>query len=148
MAKTKNESRAVSFFDYPSVYESHKDKFLKIFDDVCSKGAFILQEELSMFEKNLAEYAGSKYAVGVANATDGLQMLLMAAGIEQDDEVIISSHTMVATASAIHFSGGVSVPVDAGDDHLIDANKIEAAITEKTKAIMPTQLNGRVAGLI
>lgn len=95
----------------------------------------------------MANFTGSKYAVGVANATDGLQMLLMAAGISSGDEVIFCSHTMVATASAIHFAGGIPVPVDAGADHLIDCTKIEAAITDKTRAIVPTQLNGRVADM-
>lgn len=141
----ESKQRNVPFFNYPSVYKDHREHFLKIFDDVCSRGAFIMQSELSTFETNLARFAGSRYAIGVANATDALQMLLMAAGIKQGDEVIISSHTMVATASAIHFAGGIPVPVDVGYDRLIDVNKIEGAITSKTKAIMPTQLNGRVA---
>lgn len=142
-----NKQKNVPFFNYPNVYTSHRQEFLDIFNNVCERGAFIMQSDLADFEKNLASYSGSKYAVGVANATDGLQMLLMAAGISVGDEVIISSHTMVATASAIHFAGGVPVPVDAGADHLIDCEKIEDAITDKTKAIMPTQLNGRIANM-
>lgn len=142
-----NAQRDVPFFNYPNVYTSQRQEFLNIFDDVCERGAFIMQSDLANFEKNLADYTNSNYAVGVANATDGLQMLLMASGISDGDEVIISSHTMVATASAIHFAGGIPVPVDAGVDHLIDCKKIEAAITDKTKAIMPTQLNGRIADM-
>jgi len=143
----KNKFKDVPFFDYPSVYKRHKKEFLRIFNDVCSKGAFIMQSELLDFEKNLANYTNSKYAIGVANATDGLQMLLLAAGIKPYDEVIISSHTMIATAGAVHFSGGIPVPINAGKDHLIDVEEIESAITSKTKAIMPTQLNGRVADM-
>ena len=142
-----NAQRYVPFFNYPNVYTSQRQDFLNIFNDVCERGAFIMQSDLADFEKNLSSYAGSKYSVGVANATDGLQMLLMAAGVSDGDEVIISSHTMVATASAIHFAGGVPIPVDAGSDHLIDCNKIEAAITDKTKAILPTQLNGRISDM-
>ena len=137
----------VPFFNYPHVFADQRQEFIGIFSNVCERGAFIMQSDLTDFEKNLANYAGSKHAVGVANATDGLQMLLMAAGISYGDEVIICSHTMVATASAVHFAGGVPVPVDAGPDHLIDETKIENAITDKTRAIMPTQLNGRIANM-
>ena len=142
-----NKQKNVPFFNYPYVFNKHRQEFIDIFNNVCERGAFIMQSDLADFEKNLANYADSKYAVGVANATDGLQMLLMAAGISAGDEVIICSHTMVATASAVHFAGGVSVPVDAGFDHLIDETKIENAITDKTRAIMPTQLNGRIADM-
>lgn len=115
--------------------------------DVGRRGAFILQKDLADFEIELAKYTGSKYALGVANATDGLQMGFVAGGIQHGDEIIFCSHTMVATASAIHFAGAIPVPVEAGSDHLIDADKIEQAITGKTKAICPTQLNGRTADM-
>lgn len=106
-----------------------------------------MQKDLAEFERNLAAYVGAKYAVGVANATDGLQMAFMAGGLQAGDEVIFCSHTMVATAAAIHFAGGVPVPVEAGSDHLIDAGAIEAAITSRTRAICPTQLNGRTCDM-
>jgi dTDP-4-amino-4,6-dideoxygalactose transaminase len=70
-------------------------------------------------------------------------MALMAGNLQKNSEVIVSSHTMVATASAIHFAGGITVPVEAGEDLNIDVSSIEKAITGKTKAIMPTHLNGR-----
>ena len=106
-----------------------------------------MQNELAQFETNLAAYTVSKFAVGVANATDGLQMALMAGGISSGDEVIFCSHTMVATASAIYFAGANPIPIELGPDHLIDPNAIEAAITPRTKAIIPTQLNGRTADM-
>ncbi|MCG8612739.1 MAG: DegT/DnrJ/EryC1/StrS family aminotransferase, partial [Pseudomonadales bacterium] len=137
----------IPFFDYPHVFKKHENDFMRIIADVASRGAFIMQKDLREFESNLAKYTGAKFAVGVANATDGLQLACMAGGIEAGDEVIISSHTMVATASAIHFAGGVPIPVEAGEDLLIDPDAIEAAITEKTRAIMPTQLNGRTCDM-
>ena len=140
-------SRTVPFFDYPSVYTQDEEAYQRILSDVGRRGAFIMQSDLREFEEQLAEYTGAKYAVGVANATDGLQMGMMAGGLEAGFEAIFCSHTMVATASAIHFAGGVPVPVDAGADHLIDVAAIEAAITDKTRAIVPTQLNGRVADM-
>ena len=135
--------RTVPFFNYPEFYTQNESTFLETFKRVGSKGAYIMQSELLEFEKSLAEYSGCNYAVGVANATDGLQILMMAGGIKEGDEIIFCTHTMVATASAIHFAGGVPVPVDAGPDLIMDPQAIEKAITPKTKAICITQLNGR-----
>lgn len=139
--------RQVPFFNYPHVFNSNEEAFFKVFKNVGRRGAFIMQRDLSEFEKNLAAYTGSRYAVGVANATDALQMGLISGGLNPGDEVIFCSHTMIATASAIHFAGGIPVPVEAGPDHLIDPIEVEAAITSRTKAIMPTHLNGRTADL-
>lgn len=137
----------VPFFNYPHVFTSQEEELMSVIRDVGRRGAFIMQKDLADFEVNLTAYTGAKYVVGVANATDAIQLGLMAGGIESDDEVIFCSHTMVATASAIHFAGAVPVPVEAGPDHLMDPGAIEAAITPKTKAIMPTQLNGRTADM-
>ena len=120
---------------------------LKIIDSVSSKGSFILQSELEIFEKSLAEFSNSAFALGVGNATDGLELAWMSVNLQEGDEVIISSHTMLATASAIKLSGGTPVPVDIGDDGLIDVNSIESAITSKTKGISPTHLNGRTCDM-
>jgi dTDP-4-amino-4,6-dideoxygalactose transaminase len=139
--------RKIPFFDYLRLFTDEEDVLLGLVKDVGRRGAYIMQKDLLDFEKALAEYTGAKYAVGVANATDGLQMVLMAGGIGPGDEVIICSHTMVATASAVHYSGAIPVPVEAGRDHLIDISSIETAITPKTKAIMPTQLNGRTCDM-
>jgi dTDP-4-amino-4,6-dideoxygalactose transaminase len=83
----------------------------------------------------------------VANATDGLELAWLTVGLKPGDEVIISSHTMLATASAIITAGGVPVPVDIGDDNLIDPLAIEAAINKRTVGISPTQLNGRTCNM-
>jgi len=139
--------RSVPFFPYPDIFKKYEKNILEIVADVCRRGAFILQKDVDQFEKNLAEYIGVKYVLGVANATDALYMLCRASGIGPGDEVIFCTHTMVATAAGIHFAGATPVPVDTGWDHQIDPNSIEKAITEKTKAIMPTQLNGRCADM-
>lgn len=107
-----------------------------------------MQEELSKFEKNLAKFCGAKFCVGVSNATDGLQMLLMAAGLKKGDEILMSTHTMIATASAAYFCGAKPVLLDIKkNDFLIDPEKIEKKINKKTKAIIVTQLNGRIADM-
>ena len=115
-----NDSKKVPFFDYQYVFTSHEEKFLSIIRDVGRRGAFIMQKDLSDFERHIAEYVGAKYAVGVANATDGMHLALRSAEIGPGDEVIFCSHTMVATAAAIYFAGATPVPVDCGSDHLID----------------------------
>ncbi|MCS5647303.1 MAG: DegT/DnrJ/EryC1/StrS family aminotransferase, partial [Candidatus Marinimicrobia bacterium] len=137
----------VPFFDYPHVFTAQENEFLRILKDVGSRGAFIMQQDLQNFEQRIADYCGSKYAVGVDNATDGMQLGLMAGGVEAGAEIIICSHTMIATASAIHFAGAIPVPVDVGSDHTIDPDAIAGSITSKTRAIMPTQLNGRTADM-
>lgn len=142
-----NEVKNIPFFNYQSLFLSDETNYIDIIKDIGSRGAYIMQSDLANFEQSMAAYTGSNYAVGVANATDGLQMVLMAGGIKAGDEVIFCSHTMVATASAIHFTGATPVPVDAGQDLLIDPDAIEPAITQKTRAIVVTQLNGRTANM-
>lgn len=137
--------RKIPFFDYPHVFTREEGQLLEIIRDVGRRGAFILQRDLRELEQNLAEYIGVKYALGVSNGTDALLMALRANGIGvgEEDEVVFCSHTFVATAGAIHFAGAVPVPVEAQSDHQIDPESVRKAITSKTKAIVPTQLNGR-----
>ncbi|MGA2255756.1 MAG: DegT/DnrJ/EryC1/StrS family aminotransferase [Thermoguttaceae bacterium] len=139
--------RTVPFFSYPHVFTSQEESLLATITDVGRRGAFIMQRDLEEFECNLADYVGARHVVGMANATDALHLAVRAAGIGPGDEVIFSSHTMVATAAAIHFAGATPVPVDCGPDHLIDAACAEAAVTPRTRAIMPTQLNGRTTDM-
>ena len=137
----------IPFFNYQSLFKQHEKIFIEIFSDIGRRGAYIMQKDLSDFEANIEKYTGIKHAIGVANATDAMQLLLKAGGIGVGDEVIFCSHTMIATASAIAFTGATPIPVEAGTDHLIDPDSIIKAITSRTKAIMPTQLNGRVADM-
>jgi len=136
----------VPFFNYSALFQQDKEQLTNIFQEVSGRGAFIMQDDLAKFEKKLSDYTGA-LALGVANATDALQLLMKAGGLGAGDEVVFCSHTMVATASAIKFTGATPVPVEAGVDHLIDPESIKEAITSKTKAIVPTQLNGRVANM-
>ena len=136
------------FFEYPRLWKDDRDDFLSIIDNVSSTGGFILQQAVFDFENELAEYAETNYSIGVGNATDGMEIFLEAIGINNGDEIIISSHTMLATASAIKVAGGIPIPVDIkDDDNLICPSAIENAITENTVGIMPTQLNGRVCDM-
>lgn len=133
----------VPFFNYPHLFKSHEDDFVRIFKDVGYRGAYILQKDLRDFEENLAKFARTKYAIGLANGTDAIWLALMAAGIGKGDEVIFASHTYIATAASIHFVGATPVPADCRADHMIDPESVKKLITPRTKAILPTQLNGR-----
>lgn len=135
--------RKVPFFNYPELYNSNKKEFLKIFDDVSSRGAFILQKDIIEFEKSIAEYCNVKHAIGVANATDALEMAFYISGIKEGDEVILPSHTMTASPSAVIANKGVPILIDCNEEGMIDSDLIEKNITNKTKYIMPVQLNGR-----
>jgi len=135
--------KTIPFFNYPFLFKSKEADFVRIFKEIGSRGAYILQNDLKEFEVNLANFAGTKYAVGLANGTDAIWIALMAAGIGKGDEVIFSSHTYIATAAAIHFVGAIPVPADCREDHMLDPISVERLITPKTKAILPTQLNGR-----
>jgi len=137
----------IPFFEYPKLWSDDRENLLSIIDNVSLTGGFILQKAVSDFETELANYSGANYSVGVGNATDGMEILLEAIGINLGDEIIISSHTMLATASAIKVCGGSPIPVDIGDDNLIDPKAVEDAITSKTVGIMPTQLNGRTCDM-
>jgi dTDP-4-amino-4,6-dideoxygalactose transaminase len=139
--------RRVPFFNYPALFTAQERDFQAIFFDVGRRGAFIKQRDLDDFEKSLALFLGVSYVLGVGNATDGLEAALLAVGIGPNDEVILSSHTMLATAVAVHFSGATPVPVECGPDHLIDPDAVEAAVSPRTRAIMPTQLNGRTCNM-
>ena len=137
----------IPFFNYRGAFSAREEEFIEIIRDVLRRGAFIQQRDLAEFEDALARYLGVSHAIGVGNATDGLIFCFRAAGIGPGDEVIFPSHTMVASPAAVAHVGGIPVAVDCGPDHLIDPDAIEAAITERTRAIMPVQLNGRTADM-
>ena len=139
--------KQIPFFDYSRLYLDEREDLLNVINDVGNRGAYIMQKDLAEFEKKLSSYTNSKFAVGVGNATDGLELAWLAIGLKKGDEVIISSHTMTATASAIVTAGGTPVPVEIGNDGLIDPDAITAAITKNTVGISPTQLNGRTCNM-
>jgi len=144
---TATRTRSIPFFNYKEAFSSNEPEYVEIFRDILRRGAFIQQQDLIDFERHLAEYLGVRHAIGVGNATDGLVFAWRAAGLAPGDEVIFPSHTMVASPASVVHAGGVPVPVDCGPDHLIDPKVIEKAITKRTKAIMPVQLNGRTADM-
>lgn len=140
-------TRTIPFFNYKGAFTADEEVYVALFRDIIHRGAFIQQQELVDFEARLARYLGVKHAIGVGNATDGLLMAFRAAGIKLGDEVIFPSHTMVASPAAAAQCGGVPVPVDCRDDHMIDPAAIERAITPRTRFLLPVHLNGRTCDM-
>lgn len=134
----------VPYIDYPRQYEKLRIEVLAVIDRVLSRGDLMLRGDLQAFEEHLAEFVGARYAVGTGNCTDALCLALQAASVGRGDEVITVSHTFVATAAAIHQAGATPVLVDIGADHLMDPSAVEAAVTARTKCIVPVHLNGRL----
>jgi dTDP-4-amino-4,6-dideoxygalactose transaminase len=139
--------RTIPFFNYPALFEENMDQYLDIIKDVLVRGAYIMQRDLADFEQSLATYLGVRHAIGTADGTLALLMSLKAAGIGAGDEVIVPSHSFVASAAAVHHTGANARLADCGPDHLIDPKSVDQLITPKTRAIMPVQLNGRVADM-
>ncbi len=138
---------SIPFFRYPHLFAQQREEILGAMTEVMDRGAFILQSDLVEFETRIANFTTAKHALGVANGTDALIIALRAAGIGAGDEVIVPSHTYVASAASIHFAGATPVLVECGADHMIDPEAAAAAVTSRTRAIMPVQLNGRTCDM-
>lgn len=131
-------------WDYVCEYESHREEILKIVDAVFSSGRLILGSRVEEFEKSFSSYCSVDYGVGVNSGTDALFLALKALGIGSGDEVITVSNTAVPTIAAIRAAGAMPVFVDVEEDtFLMDTSKIEAAVTSRTKCIMPVHLFGQ-----
>lgn len=128
----------------------HKDikgEILESISQLLDSGQFILGEELSRFEASFAKIAGTKYALGVANGTDSLFLTMRALGIGQGDEVITAPNSFLASASSVALIGATPVFADVRDNFNLDPEKVERAITSKTKAIIVVHLTGRPADM-
>ncbi|MGO4274940.1 DegT/DnrJ/EryC1/StrS family aminotransferase, partial [Paenibacillus sp. TAF58] len=124
-------------------YESIRGEIQQAVSDVLDSGQYIMGPFVTKFEKSIADYCGVKHAVGVANGTDALLLTLDALNIGPGDEVITSPYTFFASAEVISQVGATPVFVDVEPDtYNLDAYKLEAAITDKTKAIIPVHIFG------
>lgn len=137
----------IPFFNYPGLFAEHEDKFLVEIRDVLTRGAYIMQRDLFAFEDEIAAFLGVRHVLGVADGTVALAFALRLAGVGSGDEVIVPSHTFIASAAAIHHAGATPVLCDCGPDHTIDVASAAAMVTDRTKALMPVQLNGRTADM-
>lgn len=138
----------INFIDLKAQYNEYQSEIDSEVLEVFSSAQFIGGEKLAKLENTLATYTGAKYAIGCSSGTDALLLSLMALDIGAGDEVITTPFTFIATAEVIAFLGAKSVFVDIEEDsYNIDPTKIEAAITDKTQAIIPVSLYGQCADM-
>ncbi len=138
----------VPFLDLKATYEELKPEFDAAYQRVMSSGWYLLGKELEAFEAEYASYCETKYCIGVANGLDALHLILRAYDIGQGDEVIVPAHTFIATWLAVSYVGATPVPVEVDQKtYNIDPSRVEAAITPRTKAIMPVHLYGQPADM-
>lgn len=120
----------------------------KAVEQVLESGRYIKGDNLRFFEQEFADFCNTKYAVGVSSGTAAILLSLMALDIKNGDEVIVPSHTFIATASPVKFLGATPVYVDIDPvTYTIDPAKLESAITKNTKAIIPVHLYGHPADM-
>jgi dTDP-4-amino-4,6-dideoxygalactose transaminase len=136
------------FYGHDRQYKNLKSEIDAAITRVLESGAYVLGPALKKFEGELAAYAGTKHAIGLGNGTDAIWLCMMALDLKPGDEVITNANTFFATAEAIWIAGGTAVLVDCDPKtKTIDPNAIEAAITPKTKGIVPVHLYGLSADM-
>ena len=141
-------SYKVKFVEPGKLYRMIKDELDAVYFEVMSKGDLIDRGQLRQFEKNLAAFVGTKYAVGLNSGYDALHLSLRAAGIGPGHEVIVPAHTFLATCSAVVNAGAKPVLVDVRKDFNIDCDRIEEVITPRTRGIIPVHLSGYLADMV
>lgn len=138
----------IPFVDLKAQYATIKSEIDAAIAGVVESCQFVGGEAVKRFEDNFAAYCGAKHAVGTSSGTSALHLALVASGVGPGDEVITACNTFIATSEAITHTGARVVFVDVVDDtQLIDPEKIEAAVTPRTKAIVPVHLYGQPADM-
>ncbi|MET0650229.1 MAG: DegT/DnrJ/EryC1/StrS family aminotransferase [Pyrinomonadaceae bacterium] len=138
----------VPFVDLQAQYRAIKAEVDEAIQRVLDTSAFVLGREVEAFERAFAEYVGARACVGVSNGTAAIQLALQACGVGAGDEVIVPANTFFATAEAVSTAGATPVFVDCDPVTCnIDANQIEAVVTERTRAVIPVHLYGQPADL-
>src|SRR5437773_10774541 len=138
----------VPYFDLKAQYASLREDILAALDRVCRTAAFVLGEEVARFEEEFAAYCEVRHCVALNSGTSALHLALLAAGVQPGDEVITTPNTFIGTAEAISYVGARPVFVDIHPATAnLDPERIEAAITARTRAIVPVHLYGRPADL-
>ena len=139
---------AVPFVDLRAQARELHDEFHEVFESVTSRAAYTMGPECTAFEEAFAAFVGTAHCAGVSTGTDAVRLALQAAGVGEGDEVIVPVNTFIATAEAVSHIGARPVFVDCLPDTAnVDASLIEAAVTERTRAIVPVHLYGQPADM-
>ena len=138
----------VPFVDLRAQATELHDEFYAVFESVTSRAAYTMGPECAAFEDAFASFCGVSHCAGVSSGTDAVRLALQAAGVKPGDDVIVPVNTFIATAEAVSHCGATPVFVDCLPDTAnIDPGKIEAALTERTRAIVPVHLYGQPADM-
>ena len=136
----------IPFLDIKSINLRQSERFINELSRVLQSGSFILGEETNSFEEEFSRYCGVDYCIGLGNGLEALHLVLRAWGVGVGDEVIVPSNTYIATWLAVSQVGATPVPVEPDlDTYNIDPKKIKAALTSRTRAIIPVHLYGQTA---
>lgn len=139
--------QSVEFNVLDRIYKKNKEEYDEAAIRVLSSAWYILGKEVEMFEENFAKYYNVKYCIGLNSGLDALIIALRALGIGEDDEVIVPANTYIASVIAITENKAKPVFVEPNEYYNLDSNKIEAVITQKTKAILPVHLYGQACDM-
>lgn len=139
---------AIPFLDMKSPYQELRDDLDKAYQRVMNSGWYILGGEVDAFEQEFAAYCGARHCIGVGNGLEALHLILRAYGIGEGDEVIVPSNTYIATWLAVSYAGAKPVPVEPVEQsYNLDPEKVESAITSRTRALLPVHLYGLLADM-
>ncbi len=145
---TAHMTRGVQFLDVHATYCELRAELDAAYHRVMDSGWFILGREVEEFEKEFARYCGVEHCVGVSNGLDALHLMVRALSIGPGDEVIVPSHTYIATWLAVSMCGATPVPVEVDEATFnLDPTLVERAVTPRTKAVMPVHLYGQPADM-
>lgn len=138
----------VRFLDMKAPYQELKQELDEAYHRVMQSGQYILGEEVEAFEAEFAAYCGVRHCIGVGNGLEALHLILRACGIGPGDEVIVPANTYIATWLAVSYAGAIPVPVEPdARTYNLDPSRVEHAITERTRAILPVHLYGQPADM-
>ena len=137
----------IPYVNIKKQYKSEKRKILKVIDQTLESGNWVGGSEIEKFEKKISKICNTNYCVSLNSGTDALTLALHLLGVRKGDEVITPPNSFIASTSVIVHLGAKPVFVDVKKDQNIDEAKIEDKITDRTKAIMPVHLTGRMCAM-
>lgn len=137
-------NQPIPFLDLKAINLRHRRDMHTALDRILDSGRILLGEELERFEEAYADYCGARFCIGVGNGLDALKLVLLAWDVGPGDEVVVPSNTYIATWLAVTHVGAIPVPVEPNPrTHNIDPSRLEAALTARTRAIIPVHLYGQ-----
>lgn len=138
----------IPYLNLQPLHDSIKEELRQAYENILDSNWFIMGEQLEAFEKEYANYCGTRFCIGVGNGLDALHLILRGYGIGKGDEVILPANTFIATALAVSYSGATPILVDCDENsYNINPTLVEHKITKHTKAIIAVHLYGKVADM-